>query len=284
MDEQEMNAVEEIDFDGLWAAEERQEPETAEDGQEIQTDGADQPREEQPAQEDPAQAPGDAAKEEAAKADQPEVFVLKHLGEEKTVSREEAVALAQKGMDYDRIRTERDELRQYRQEADPALGLVRGYAERSGMSVPEYIDHCRKQELIAQGVNEQTAAAQVAVEKQQAELRAQSVEAEARQQREAEQSRQIREREEARQRDIAAFLETFPEVKADSIPKEVWEMVAKGQRLVSAYTLHQNRQLQAELAAERQNKRAAAINTGSRSTAGAESAKNIFDRAWDEAE
>ena len=282
MDEHNETAVaEEVDIDGLWAAEDQPEQETDADGQEALTDGADQPQEEQPAGEADADQGG---QEKAEQANQPETFTLKYLGEEKSVSREEAVALAQKGMDYDRIRTERDELRQYRQEADPALGLVKGYAERNGMSVPDYIDYCRKQELMAQGVNEQTAAAQVAVEKQQLQLQAQNAEREAQRQREAEQQRQAQEREEARKRDIASFLETFPEVKADSIPREVWEMVSKGQPLVSAYTLYQNRQLQTELAAERQNKRAAATTTGSRSTAGAESAKNIIDRAWDEAD
>lgn len=283
MDEHnETTAAEEVDIDGIWATEDQPELEVVEDGQEQQTEGTDQPREEQSAQE----ADTDQAKpqEESEKANQPETFTLKYLGQEKAVSREEAVSLAQKGMDYDRIRTERDELRQYRQEADPALGLVRSYAERNGMSVPEYIDHCRKQELMAQGVNEQTAAAQVAVEKQQAQLQEHTAALEAQRQREAVLARQAQEREETRKRDIASFLETFPEVKADSIPKEVWEMVTKGQPLVSAYTLYQNRQLQAELAAERQNKRSAATTTGSRSTAGAESTKNIFDRAWDEAD
>ena len=35
----------------------------------------------------------------------PESFTLRHLGETKNVGREEVIALAQKGMDYDRIRS-----------------------------------------------------------------------------------------------------------------------------------------------------------------------------------
>lgn len=283
MDEHnETTATEEVDIDGIWAAEDQPELEVVEDVQEQQTEGTDQPREEQPAQE----ADTDQAKpqEESEKANQPETFTLKYLGQEKAVSREEAVSLAQKGMDYDRIRTERDELRQYRQEADPALSLVRGYAERNGMTIQQYIDACRKQELMAQGVNEQTAAAQVEVEKQRSQLQANSADEESRKRQADAAARQAQERSEARKRDMAEFLDTFPDVKADSIPREVWEMVAKGQSLVTAYTLHQNRQLQAELAAERQNKRSAATTTGSRSTAGTENTKNIFDRAWDEAD
>ena len=39
-----------------------------------------------------------------ASAPEPEMFGLKHLGEETMVTREEVIALAQKGRDYDRIR------------------------------------------------------------------------------------------------------------------------------------------------------------------------------------
>lgn len=49
-----------------------------------------------------------------AEADQPgdvgESFTLKHLDEVKNVSRDEVVTLAQKGLDYDRIRTKLDHL------------------------------------------------------------------------------------------------------------------------------------------------------------------------------
>jgi hypothetical protein len=40
----------------------------------------------------------------------PELFTLKHLGQEFEVSREEVIALAQKGRDYDRIRTRAESL------------------------------------------------------------------------------------------------------------------------------------------------------------------------------
>lgn len=46
--------------------------------------------------------PASNAKPEPA---EPESFTLRHLGETKNVGREEVIALAQKGMDYDRIRS-----------------------------------------------------------------------------------------------------------------------------------------------------------------------------------
>ena len=96
---------------------------------------------------------GDQAEQEAGreKADQPETFILKNREETRQLTRDEVIAMAQKGWDYDHIREERDQLRQFRQEADPALQLVKTYAERNGMDIPQYLDFCRKQELLAQG-------------------------------------------------------------------------------------------------------------------------------------
>ena len=61
-------------------------------------------------------------------------------------------------------------------------------------------------------------------------------------------------RERAREKDMERFLNTYPEVKANHIPREVWQQVAKGVPLVSAYAMHENQQLKMQLAAERQDK------------------------------
>ena len=63
-----------------------------------------------------------------------------------------------------------------------------------------------------------------------------------------------RAREKARAQEMERFLNTYPEVKAADIPRGVWEQVAKGVPLVSAYAMHENQQLKMQLAAERQDK------------------------------
>lgn len=192
---------------------------------------AEGPTEEEPEPETEREQAGEADdrepdREEESGPDQGgDAFTLKHLDEVKTVNRDEVVVLAQKGMDYDRIRQERDQLRTYRQEADPALELVRAYASRNGMDLGGYLDYCRRQELTALGYDERTAAAQVAEEK----------------------------RTQARERDMRAFIEAYPNVKAETIPAEVWQRVARGDSLSAAYTMHQNRALEHRLSAERQN-------------------------------
>jgi hypothetical protein len=45
-----------------------------------------------------------------------------------------------------------------------------------------------------------------------------------------------------------AFIDTFPDVKPDTIPQSVWDDVAKGTRLVDAYTRHENQILKQQLA------------------------------------
>ena len=80
---------------------------------------ADQP--EAARQTDPEHQDGAAEREEqenapsqqegGAAADQPERFTLKNRDETRQVTREELVALAQKGWDYDKVRQERDQLR-----------------------------------------------------------------------------------------------------------------------------------------------------------------------------
>ena len=61
-------------------------------------------------------------------------------------------------------------------------------------------------------------------------------------------------RERAREKDMERFLAAYPEVKAGDIPREVWQQVATGVPLLTAYAMHENRQLKMQLAAERQDK------------------------------
>lgn len=259
------------DLDAAWADEtpEAQEPE---------------PPQAHPAPEAPQAAEPPAAPEEQeekpAEADQPELFTLKNRDETRQVTREELVSMAQKGWDYDTVRQERDQLRQYREEADPALLMVRGYAERSGMTVEQYLDLCRRQELLSQGVNEQTADAQIRLEKQQTILEAQTRAAqEARQRQEAE-AQKAQEAQAARRKDMEDFMAAHPGVKGADIPNEVWAQVAAGKSMTTAYTEYENKQLKAELAAERQNKANSQRSPGSLTNPQGEDTRSELDKIW----
>ncbi len=229
------------------------------------------------------EAAGSSAETAPAQSQVQESFTLQTLdGSPKTVGREEVLRLAQQGLGYERIRQERDNLRSSAQESEQVLELVKGFAQRSGMTVQEYVDYCRVQELVAQGVNESTARTQVALEKREATVAAQE-EAQRQAQARVEEARQQAQAEgEARRKDMLAFLEAYPEVEAGDIPKAVWDRVAAGESLVTAYTMEQNRQLRAQLAAAVQNAANVDRAPGSMSTRGQKDLESIDDY-WDEA-
>jgi hypothetical protein len=104
-------------------------------------------------------------------AQEPGIFTLKHLDEVRTVGRDEVVRLAQQGMDYDRVRSERDQLRKYRDELGPALEMVRDFAGKSGLAPEEYLELCRRRELSGRGMDGRGVNERVFSERREAFLR-----------------------------------------------------------------------------------------------------------------
>ena len=250
-------------------------------------DEADQPEAEQQTEAEAEEAPGTEVPEAEAKpepteqpaADAPRTWTLRHLEETRTVNEADMVVLAQKGMDYDRIRTGYDE-------AKPVMDLFRQFAQQAYMSVGEYVAYIRTQAKQATGMNEAEAKRSVELEDREAAVAAQeeaqnaqrSAEAAA----EAEKSR--------RTADIEEFRKLYPDAAKDpgSIPPEVWQKVNEGASLVVAYAMHREKEAQQALAAERQkaaaaeqNRANAARSTGSMQTAGDTSkGRDPFLEGW----
>lgn len=61
-----------------------------------------------------------------------------------------------------------------------------------------------------------------------------------------------RAKENARVQGIERFNEAYPGVNPDTIPHEVWTQVSRGIPLDTAYAMHENQQLRAQLAAQEQ--------------------------------
>ena len=118
------------------------------------------------------------------------------------------------------------------------------------------------------------------MEKQQAALQAQAAEAEAARQRQKAAEERARQQSEARKQGMLDFLRAYPAVKPADVPKEVWERVAQGESLVSAYTMHRNRQLEAELAAERQNRQNQQNTTGPLNSPREGDTRSEIDKWW----
>lgn len=232
------------DEDGFGTADEAQVPE------------ADQPVGEQQPADRPAatETTTDPVEQEGTQqADQPELFTIRYRGQEEQLTREQLITMAQKGRDYDTVRSERDSLRAQAQANAAAVDLVQGYAQRMGMDVPAYLDWVRKQDLMRGGLNEQQAAQTLHMEKRQADLDAREARLNIQRMQQDSLLQQTKARREARQKDLETFLATYPQVKTAEIPGEVWEQVSRGVPMVAAYTMHENARLKAENAALQQN-------------------------------
>ena len=263
-------------------------------------DAADQPEEAAETEEKPEEAPADTTNEtapaagaetsgqdqqEKPKEDAPKVWTLRHMDEVKQVGEADMVILAQKGMDYDRIREKYDE-------SKPVMELFGAFAKQAGMSVQDYVAHIRFQAKQAQGLSEAEAKRSIDLEDREAAVSAKEAE-EAQRQQEAAQARQAQNSADARrQADIAEFQKTFPDAAKDpkSIPAEVWSDVRNGSTLVSAYAKYAVAQANAKAqAAEQkaettsQNHRNAGRSTGSMKSAGENiESKDPFLSGWDE--
>lgn len=259
-------APEEAAADQPEAAEERQES-TADAGDSAEgaeADGAEPP---QPQSGEGQQVHGSTeGQTQETAADVPRVWRLRHLGEEKTVNEQELTALAQKGLDYDRIRTKYDE-------SKSVMELFGQFAKHSGMSVQDYVSHLRTEAKKAAGMNDAEAKRAVELEDREAAVAAKEAE---RQAAEAQQT----DADARRRADIAEFQKAFPDAakEPDKIPQEVWMDVRGGMSLVTAYAKYSVKAARsAEKAAEmraaaaQQNSKNAGRSTGSMKSAGGES-------------
>lgn len=225
---------------------------------------------------------GDTQQDAEEQTDQ---FVLKHLGEEKTVSRDEVVVLAQKGMDYDRIK---QQLTEEREKAEKNSEIVRSLSElakESGFAAPEDMLDDVKATLLSEkeGIDRGIALERLKLERREAEIAKREAKLSAESKSKESEAEKAAEAERRQQADIQNFLKAYPEVKPNSIPKEVWRDVGKGETLLNAYMKYENAQLKARLAAKEKAEENRARSTGSRQSVGSASVVDEFTAAWNEA-
>lgn len=213
----------------------------------------------------------------------PQTWELRHMDEVRQVNEADMVTLAQKGLDYDRVRAQYDEFR-------PVMDMLSTFANRQGMNTKDYIANLRAQAKQAEGFSEADARRSVELEDREAIVAA----AEAERQEQAAAQMQAQQAaaaaESRRQADITEFQKTFPEAAKDpnSIPPQVWAEVRGGSSLVAAYAryaVQQARQDAAtakrETASVQQNQKNAARSTGSMKSAGdSTKAKDPFLEGW----
>jgi len=242
--------------------------------------------EEEVVTEEESEEPEEVAEEEAEveETEEPAVeektedqlFTLKHLGETKDYSKEETITLAQKGLDYDRIRQERDTLKAEKEETADRLKFLEDLAERSGQSVDDLMVS-----VMAKIVYDEETKKGYTITEEQARYRVES-EMKAKK-RESKKQEEVKEEvdplEQKRQDSFTRFQEEYPDVKPDDIPKEVWREFGDGSKrdLSVIYAKYLNKQLAEKAEAAEKEKENRKRSTGSRRSNGSPPVDHDFD-------
>jgi hypothetical protein len=226
--------------------------------------------------EDDSEEPEDKETEEEEKEEAPDQkFTLKHLDEVREVDRDEVVALAQKGMDYDRIRTERDALKANEAELEEYRSFLKRIA--GDQSIEDLIDST----LAKLDVADAEAKGEELDEVEQfKKLRIERVKREAKNPKPAPEEEKTPEdaEKERLSKSIQRFIKEYPDVKATDVPPEVWKDYRDGRAdLVECWELHENKKLKEELKALKQNQKNKERSTGSKKSAGKKAVDPWFD-------
>ena len=252
---------------------------------------------EEPKTEEPAEQPAPAPTEEAN-----QLFNIRVLGEDKQLTRDEMIAAAQKGMDYDRIRSKYSELQTEKEANAPALNLVKELADAQGISVEELITNIRAAALAKkENISYQAAAERVklkaredAVSKREDAFKKQD---------EADKAEAAEK--EARNRQFIQFFQKHPGVKPADIPQQCFVDMKNGIPLEYSYSQQtaakkeeeankslsekdrKIKELEDQIAelnklknSINQNELNAARSVGSASTDGKQSKDESFDSIW----
>lgn len=223
------------------------------------------------------------AEEEAAKEQPADVFTIKVNKEERTVTRDEMITLAQKGADYDRVKaaaeqakTDNTALKEQNAKMQEAYDLLTDLAKESDISVPDLLRVFRVNRFKGQGLSEEAAKERVAREDAEREL--QSLKA----QQEAAQNRPDADR---AKRDVEEFRKMYPDVQlTEELVASLIDDVRGGMSMTQAYQRREAarkdeeiRALKAELEAEKKNRENRASSPGSQKDSGAKRVKTQFD-------
>lgn len=198
-----------------------------------------------------------------------QLYTLKSPKGERQCGIDEVLTLANKGMDYDGVREDRDSLREFLTEL----------AQSGGMSTEELIDSTRARMLVqkrqAEGNPISETDALFTVQRERAEKKA------------ARAAETAKAEEQTRNRMISDFIAEFPDVQATDIPNSVWAESRETGNLAAAYRKYANNQKDAELQrlkkeieTLKQNKKNKERSTGSMRSSGVSSSADPFEEGW----
>lgn len=278
MDENEKVETEDIDYFEGWD----DDLDTEEAGTET-TEPNEEATEE--VQDQPAEGAEDEEAEKSEPVDQPKVeepksWKLKHNGEEVDADEAKMVELAQKGLDYDRVRGERDTFKSEHPKYADYEKFLQEMAESAGTDVPGLMESVRVSLLVKKAQAEgKTLSEAAAIQQVRREALAKTTP-------KAEEPVQQKtpSEEDKRRETIKAFVNSHPTVKADDIPRDVLQEGLASGDLSGAYDRWEIKQLkeklgnfQKELETAKQNQKNKERSTGSKRTSSSVAADPWFD-------
>ncbi|MDR2502417.1 MAG: hypothetical protein LBC78_04115 [Oscillospiraceae bacterium] len=195
------------------------------------------------------------------------LFVLKHLGLELTVNREAIIPLAQKGLDYDRIRDRLDDAAEQLREAREHTEMLRAVAAERGMTLYQFVDTVRANRIASRdNISVGQALSQIRRDRAARERLPEEI---------------VREKRRSRNREIEAFAAEYgADFDPKTIPAEVWDAVKGGKALLEAYRQYETEQLRGKVADMEKRGRNALRSTGSRTSDGAPLGSGEIESDW----
>lgn len=214
-----------------------------------------------------------AESSESESDDTDQYLEVKYMGENRKIGKAEAVTLTQKGLDYDRIRQERDTMQADYQTLKgyesflnelkgdfPSINALMADTRARLLADKEKISYADAMAKVKNLYSEPTKSAET-----QRENQAQGNDA------------------------VQRFVERYPNVKAEEIPDSVWAEVRGGTDLTAAYEKYEASQkdrkiadLEAEIKTLKQNSKNAARSPGSSSSSGKTTPKSMIQKLWEE--
>ena len=230
-----------------------------EDGEAEETEAAED-KQDQPTE--------DAEADEAAEETKPDgkSWKLKHNGEEIDADEEKMVELAQKGLDYDRVRGERDTFKNEHPKYAEYEKFLNELAQSAGTDVAGLMENVRASMLMQKAEKEGKELTQEAAVNQ---LRAEAAAAKAAEAQQAEAAK--------KQANLRAFMMAYPNVRAEDVPLKVLQEGFNSGDLVGAYARYENQKLKTELNTIKQNQKNKERSTGSKKSAGKKAVDKWFD-------
>ena len=263
VDEGADEGLSDAEFDAIWD-DDNDEPLFAEQG----TDEPEDQPEPEPAKTEETE-PTEAKQPDGQDTDQ--YLELKHFDEVKKVTKDEARVLAQKGMDYDRIRNklgEAEEANAKLQKYESFLNEIKG----DFATLDDLMNDTRARVMAdKENISYEDALKKVKEANQQPEPKKEP---------EVDMNAVIQQ---IRKQSFQEFAQTYPDVKPTDIPKEVWEDLEKTNNLLASYVKYEAKKIKDENAVLKKNAENKSRSVGSMKSSGNSTLeRSEFDRILEE--